>query len=130
MGIIGEVVLLAKKAVKKKNTPKNKTVKKKKKKPKKTRQVSIKISIIKAVPEKDAFILADGRKLKDLRELAFALGDMGDEIFWHHVNDARNDFANWVEGAFDDKKLAGNLNKIKDKISTQIAILKHIVDKL
>ena len=126
-----EVVILAKKSVKStKVSPKKKKITKKAKKTNNTREVSIKISILKRVPEGSVFILADGRKLSDLKGLAFALGDMADDVFWHHVNDARNDFANWVEGVFKDKSLAGELNNIKDKVNTQVAILKHIVNKI
>ncbi len=120
---------MAKKVVKKKKVLKKKKTFKEKK-PKKIECVSIEISILKKAPKKNEFVLADGRKLNDLKELAFALGDMADDVFWHHVNDARNDFASWVDCVFEDKELAEELNKVKDKFNTQLEILKHIVKKL
>ena len=63
------------------------------------------IEIIKTAPKNREFYLVDGRKLKDLRELALSLGDLPDQAFWHHVNDARNDFANWIEEIFEEKNL-------------------------
>ena len=120
---------MVKKVVKKKKVTKKKKISKVNG-PKKIESISIEISILKKAPKKNEFVLADGRKLKDLKELALVLGDMADDVFWHHVNDARNDFASWVDAVFEDKELAENLNKIKDKFNTQLEILKHIVKKL
>jgi hypothetical protein len=108
------------KKVKKKATKKKKPVK----------GVKIQITILKNVPKNKEFVLADGRKLKDLKELAFALGDMADDVFWHHVNDAKNDFSNWVNSVIKDKELSEELTKIKDKVNAQITVLKHIVKKI
>ena len=38
-------------------------------------------------------------------DLADALRDMSDDLFSHHVNDARNDFANWVHHVFEEPDL-------------------------
>ena len=43
-------------------------------------------------PEK-YFFLADGRILKNLRELALRLDEFSDELFRSHVNPDKNDFA-------------------------------------
>lgn len=118
---------MAKKSTKKESFQKKKVSKKK---AKSIEGVTIKISILKKVPDKNAFILADGRKLKDLKELAFSLGDMADDVFWHHVNEARNDFASWVNEVIKDNELSEELKKVKDKFNTQVTVLKHIVKKL
>ncbi|MCK5140524.1 MAG: hypothetical protein KAK00_07765 [Nanoarchaeota archaeon] len=117
---------------KKKNATKKKEVSKKKKKASKPpiSGIKIEITVLKRAPEKRAFILADGRKLKDLRELAFALEDMADEVFWHHVNDTKNDFVNWVEDVFKDKELAESIKNVRDRFNTQLAVLRHIVRKI
>lgn len=88
------------------------------------------IEIIKTAPKNREFYLVDGRKLKDLRELALSLGDLPDQAFWHHVNDARNDFANWIEEIFEEKELARTLRATRSKLDSQIAILRHLVSKI
>jgi hypothetical protein len=92
--------------------------------------VKIEITLLKPVQEKNEFILANGKKIKDVRELAFALTDMADEIFWHHVNSAKNDFASWVADIYKDEELANSLKSVKDKFNTQLTIFKHIVKKI
>lgn len=92
--------------------------------------IGIQLTILRKVPEKKEFVLKDGRKLRDIRELAFALGDMADDVFWHHVNDARNDFVNWVKDVFKDEELSEELKKVRDKFNTQLTVLKHIVKKI
>ncbi len=83
--------------------------------------------LIKIAPPKFEFVLVDGRKLKDVRELAFALADMADDVFWHHASDAKNDFSNWINDVLKDKELADALKLVKGKLNTQLAILKHLV---
>jgi hypothetical protein len=90
----------------------------------------IEITLLRKAPEDKEFDLIDGRKIKDIKELAYALGDMADNVFWHHVNDARNDFVNWVQDVFEEKQLAEELSKTRDKVNAQVTILKHIVNKL
>jgi hypothetical protein len=114
----------------KKSIKKEKTDKAKPKKSKSGAQYKIEISILKKAPEDKEFVLVDGRKIRDVKELAFALGEMGDNIFWHHVNDARNDFVSWINDVFDDKELAESLKNARDRVNAQITILKHIVNKI
>jgi hypothetical protein len=122
-----EVIFLAKKSAKKKP----KSVKKKKTAKKKVpTRVKIEVTIIKSAPKDKEFVLTDGRKLKDLRELAFCLSDMADDVFWSHVNDAKNDFAAWIDDSLKDKELANKLKPVRDRLNTQVAILKHIVRKI
>jgi len=92
---------------------------------------TVKISFsLKSVPRNKEFILADGRHLKDVRELAMALTDMADDVFWHHVNDSRNDFAHWIDDAIKDKDLAESISSVRDKVGAQLEILKHLVSKI
>ena len=44
-----------------------------------------------------------------------ALKKMKNETFMHHVNEKKNDFSNWVEEVFGNKRLAEELRKIKTK---------------
>ena len=123
-----EVIMLAKKSAAKKAAAKKKEAKKTKKVA--IKGIKIEINVLRQAPKGNEFILADGRVLKDIKELAFALSDMADEVFWHHVNDARNDFAYWIEDTLKNSELAEDVKKVKDKWNAQLAILKHIVKKL
>jgi len=60
-------------------------------------------------PESQTFRLNDGRELKSLHELVSALKEMPDDVFNSHVTADRNDFANWIEGVFQDKELAARI---------------------
>jgi hypothetical protein len=109
-------------------TTKNATVKKevKSKKPKKARNPEI----AKHVEPDKYFFLADGRPIKSLFELADSLEDMSDEVFIHHVNPDKNDFAKWVQDVFGDEDLAIKLGQSKSRPENQLIILKHLVRRL
>ncbi len=62
-----------------------------------------------------AFYLADGRVIEDLDGLRAILPTLDDKLFTHHVNQERNDFANWVEGVFSDPVLAEKLRKARKR---------------
>lgn len=64
-------------------------------------------------PEK-AFWLNDGRMLKNLKELAQALETIDAALWEFHVNQEKNDFANWVEDVFGQKQLGSALRKVKN----------------
>ncbi|MFH1510278.1 MAG: DUF5752 family protein [Candidatus Woesearchaeota archaeon] len=91
---------------------------------------SVEVRIIKKAygkaPEEYAFMLADGRKLRSLTELIHSLKDMSDEVFTHHVNDFKNDFATWVHDIFEDKELSAELRSIRDRLKTQEHLLKKL----
>ena len=62
-----------------------------------------------------AFVLRNGRVLKNLHELANALLSMDNETFAHHVTREKNDFANWISGVFRDEKLAKQISRIRNR---------------
>ncbi|MBD3163906.1 hypothetical protein GF323_01790 [Candidatus Woesearchaeota archaeon] len=113
--------------MKKKNSVKKKKKVLKKSKKKQGKRLNISITVLEKAPKNKEFILLDGRKLKNLKDLAFALGDMADEVFWHHVNDARNDFVCWINEVLKERELAADMEKIKDRFNAQLSVLKHIV---
>ena len=84
------------------------------------------VKIKNAKPE-HYFILLDGRPLKNLLELVEAMDEMTDEIFYHHVNEFRNDFATWTKDVFKKAELAEKLQKLNSKEKHQIEILKHMI---
>ena len=82
------------------------------------------------VPPENNFWCIDGRVLKNLPETVAALKEMTDETFRQHVNEEKNDFANWVRDVIGDEKLSLDLRQSKTRaeaarvISNRIAWLK------
>lgn len=75
-------------------------------------------------PEK-YFILKDGTPIKSIKELAMMMDSMSDESFSFHVNEEKNDFANWIKDVFGKKDLADSLLGLKCRKENQILLLKH-----
>lgn len=78
-------------------------------------------------PVEKHFILEDGRKLESVFQLVDELETMGEDVFRHHVNDMRNDFANWVRDVFESRGLADEIQNVRDRMETQRAIMKHLL---
>ncbi len=78
-------------------------------------------------PVEKHFVLQDGRKLESLFQLIDELETMSEDVFRHHVNELRNDFANWVRDVFELPSLAEEMQRIRDRIETQRAVMKHIL---
>ena len=93
-------------------------------------EVIIKKKILGEAPEEHHFVVADGKKLKNVLELADALETMSEEIFRHHANEFKNDFSSWVRDVFYDHSLAEDISRAKNKLETQIAILRRVVKEL
>jgi hypothetical protein len=74
------------------------------------------ISLRHAPPGKE-FILADGRQLKDIKELALCFIDLQPSVFQHHVNaqNKKNDFAIWIHEVLEDSCLAQRLDEVTDQ---------------
>lgn len=92
--------------------------------------VSITTQVLGEAPVEHHFALNDGRVLKSVQELADSLEDMATEVFDHHVNPFRNDFANWVEDVFQEKGLAKELRQTRNRIETRIKLLQRLVDEV
>jgi tRNA(Glu) U13 pseudouridine synthase TruD len=67
------------------------------------------------VPEDKRFLCQDGRELKNLQDLAVALREMTDETFGAHVNQSKNDFANWIRDVVGDEGLSKALQETKNR---------------
>lgn len=100
------------------------------KKPAQTVEVIIRKKILGEAPEEHHFIVADGRKLKNIIELADALETMSEEIFRHHANEFKNDFSAWVRDVFYDHSLAEDIARAKSRLEAQIVILRRLVKEL
>jgi hypothetical protein len=73
------------------------------------------------------FILVTGTPLRNIKELAMALESMEEWVFRHHVNDARNDFSNWIRGVFDLEGLADDLQRARSRQEIEIMIMKYLI---
>jgi len=74
------------------------------------------------------FHLRNGQSLKNLRELLVALKDMPNDEFTHHVNEHKNDFANWTDHVFEKQELANNM---REKFTKQeiMELIKNELEK-
>ncbi|MBS3105398.1 hypothetical protein J4234_04025 [Candidatus Woesearchaeota archaeon] len=100
------------------------------KKPLQRIEVIIRKKVLGEAPEEHHFVVADGKKLKNIIELADALETMSEEIFRHHANEFKNDFSAWVKDVFYDHSLAEDISRAKNRLETQIAILRRLVKEL
>lgn len=92
------------------------------------KSVEKKVSVPTIPPEK-YFVLCNGAKLKDIHELAMSMDHLDEKEFAFHVNEEKNDFANWIRDVFEDQELAEQLVKAKDMKHAHIALLKHVAFK-
>ena len=100
------------------------------KKPLQSVEVIIRKKVLGEAPVEHHFVVADGRKLKNIIELADALETMTEEIFRHHANEARNDFSAWVKDVFYDHSLAEDISRARNRLETQIVVLRRLVKEL
>jgi hypothetical protein len=68
--------------------------------------------------------LADGQKVKNLKDLLSALKNMQESTFSKHRSGVRNDFSSWVKDVIKDKALARQLEKARTRMS-MISTLKN-----
>ena len=82
-------------------------------------------------PDDKRFFCHDGCVSQNLYQLADCLSHISADSFRHHVNDTRNDFANWVRDVLGDDKLAkdlakaGNHKEAAELVRSRIAWLKN-----
>ncbi|MBU0472184.1 MAG: hypothetical protein KKF89_01520 [Nanoarchaeota archaeon] len=100
------------------------------KKDSKIKKVSTKKKGLKKAAPEVCFYMVEGTCCSDLCELSVAIDSLSDELFKHHVNDEKNDFANWIEAVMEDKELADALRQSKDKNRQVVEILKVVVKNL
>lgn len=87
-----------------------------------------KLSEVTVKPE-EYFRLSNGRVLKNLYELMNSLESMDNAVFASHVNEAKNDFGNWVKYIFKDESLARSVFESKTKDSMRKAIESRMFDE-
>lgn len=68
------------------------------------------------VPRPELFFkLKDGGVIKTIPELKKALNSMNEEVYSHHVDANKNDFAAWIRDVFHDHALAENVQTARTK---------------
>ena len=103
-----------------------KTTKKAKTTTKRARQRTV--SVKKALPD-DHFVLRNGEKLDHYLSLAHVVDQLDTEVFNHHVNEYKNDFATWVENVFEEVELAKQLRSCSRANDMKLVIYKYVIDK-
>ena len=61
------------------------------------------------------FRVINGLELRNMCDLADALEVMDDQTFAYHVNDTRNDFAEWVKDILGDQHLAEKMENLESR---------------
>lgn len=85
----------------------------------------------KQAPNEQVFVLCTGEQLRDLRELAQALEGMREEVFRHHVNEDKHDFAAWIQHVLDEHALADELRESRKHPEKHgHAIYRHITRRV
>ena len=74
----------------------------------------------------ECFWTRDGRILQNLEDLHMAFGSMDEEVFLHHVNKERNDFADWVEQVLADLDCAVKLRKATELGKAHTVLQSHL----
>ena len=67
------------------------------------------------VPDDKTFVFSNGKIAHNLEELYSIIKESDVSIFTEHVNDQKNDFANWIKYCIFHIDLANNLYGAKDK---------------
>ena len=75
----------------------------------------------------ETFKAESGDEIKNLNQLLDVLNDISQDSFMHHVNDGKNDFANWIRNSVKDDELAGILERTLDFDKTKQIIKDRIL---
>ena len=81
---------------------------------------------IKHVPDSKAFLLSTGTSITNIPDLITNLRDCDEEVFQHHVNTNKNDFAKWLSEVFDEHNLAENIKRTNNKHKIITLLDQHI----
>ena len=68
----------------------------------------------------------DGKIISNLVELRDTFEHMADEVFAHHVNKSKNDFADWIHYVLGDTELAKKLRGAKKPASARTMVVTHL----
>ena len=81
------------------------------------------------LPDDKAFWFCDGTVAYSLEEITEAIDRISDDQFRYHVNDEKNDIANWINHVINDPLLTAKLapNLSKDQFSEMIKERIHLI---
>jgi acetate kinase len=76
-------------------------------------------------------VLQNGKVIRDLEELVQVLKGIDKKVFEYHVNDSKNDFANWIQYVFKSRKLAETIADLRyQEINQMIKIINAHIEEL
>lgn len=84
---------------------------------------------VEVTPDK-FFVLCDGRKVKNAKELADILQLISDDMFKYHVTDTKNDFANWINDVFGEPELAKKIRTVRNRLEMSVELYRNMFDKV
>lgn len=93
-------------------------------------EVIVRKKLFGEAPKEKHFIVSDGRKLKNVKELIECLETMGDDIFSYHVNEAKNDFSSWLHDVFSFEHMAKEIKNAKHRLETQRLIMRNLIKEI
>ncbi|MFH1506277.1 MAG: hypothetical protein ABIE94_04820 [archaeon] len=64
--------------------------------------------------------------MKDINDLLEHLSAMEPAVFYHHCNEQRNDFHNWIRDVFDEKRLANSIKCLDTKEKVMKQLFHHV----
>ncbi len=92
------------------------------------------MKILNDVDEGHRFFCENGSIFSNLKDLEIGFKNMSNEIFLHHTEGGKNDFADWIRGCLGDIRLADSLvgldkNAALKKISSRIDYIEKYLEK-
>ncbi|MBU0581208.1 MAG: hypothetical protein KKA19_08525 [Candidatus Margulisbacteria bacterium] len=77
---------------------------------------------LETTPDK-AFHMINGKMITKLSDLSNEIESSDEQTFYYHVNDQKNDFANWIKDVFNNSNLATKIDKARTK-NELVSVLK------
>ncbi|OGM02085.1 hypothetical protein A3K72_00025 [Candidatus Woesearchaeota archaeon RBG_13_36_6] len=65
--------------------------------------------------KEEYFYSIDGKIIKSLADLHLALKLMDEKHFYFHVNEEKNDFANWIRDVLEERELSDRIGLHKNR---------------
>ena len=93
---------------------------------KKRNNINMSKKFLEPVPEGQEFYCKDGKIFRKIEDLAEGLKKMDQETFFHHVNEERNDFSNWVKDVIGDTALASRMKRTKNQDKMVRGVIQRI----
>jgi|SRR3989344_3252697 len=82
--------------------------------------------LLENVKEEYKFLLNNGKDINNLKELYKELRRMDNKTFKHHVNEAKNDFYNWVRDIYKNKTLGDDLLECTTREAVMFCLSNHL----